>query len=53
MDALSIVMGDGNESENQPIINQANDIYHEALTLVETYLHPVDKSARTSQSASP
>ncbi|MBE9526364.1 MAG: PilZ domain-containing protein [Proteobacteria bacterium] len=41
MDALSIVMGDGNKSENQPIIDQANDIYHETLTLVETYLHPV------------
>lgn len=43
-DALSIVMGDGNESENRQMIKQGDDIYHEALTLVETYLHPVVES---------
>ena len=49
MDALSIIMGDGDESDNRPIINQSNDIYHEALTLVETYLHPVDNSANLQE----
>lgn len=43
VDALSIVMGDGNKAKNIHLIQESNDIYKEALALVETYLVPVKK----------
>lgn len=45
MDALSIVMGDGNESDNKHLIQDGNRIYKEALALVKIYMAAVKSSA--------